>query len=131
MTVLLDTLTTALQSLGCDTQRFAFDTHSPVVMDFVDIGELLLEPEGDQLALWGRLETSVGHHFHGRADAMLEVLSEPADYLANGSLCLRQLGDACAVGGVLHGDCLAQPARLAQAIEQLHARIGQLQGLLR
>lgn len=131
MSQLFDTLTAALRSLGCDVSQFQFDTHSAVVMQFADVGELILEPGDNQVALWARLETSADQRFGHRAEELLALLSMPAEEFASGCIALRQLDDMSAVGGVLHAACLVEPPRLAQALQGFHARLGQLQALLR
>ncbi|MFG3449028.1 MULTISPECIES: hypothetical protein [unclassified Stenotrophomonas] len=131
MTSLLDTLNAALQELGCDPSRFQFDTHSSVVMGFADVGELLLDPVDDLVYLWGRLETSPAERFSNRADELLTALSAPAAHFANGCLALRQLEEGCLVGGALQPDCQRESSLLAAAIEGFHARVLELQGLLR
>jgi hypothetical protein len=131
MTTLLDTLNAALHELGCDPSRFQFDTHSSVVMGFADIGELLLDPVDDAVFLWGRLDTSPADRFSNRADDLLAALSAPAPHFANGCLALRQLDEGCLVGGALQPDCRNESGLMAGAIEGFHARVLELQALLR
>jgi len=131
MTSLLDTLNSALKELGCDPSRFQFDTHSSVVMGFADVGELLFDPVDDMVYLWGRLDTSPAERFSNRADELLTALSAPAAHFANGCLALRQLEDGCLVGGALQPDCRHESSLLAAAIEGFHARVIELQALLR
>lgn len=131
MSTLLDTLNAALHELGCDPSRFEFDTHSSVVMGFADIGELLLDPVDDAVFLWGRLDTSPSERFSNRADDLLTALSSPAPHFANGCLALRQMEQGCLVGGALQPECRTESSLLAGAIEGFHARVAELQGLLR
>ena len=46
-------------------------------------------------------------------------------------LALRQLDEGCLVGGALQPDCRHESSLLASAIEGFHARVLELQGLLR
>lgn len=131
MNALYDTLTAALQELGCDPQRFSFDTHSTVVMNFRDVGELLIDPMEEGVAVWGHLPLSVRNGFGADPAGMLAALSEPVDYLHVGALTLRQEADACLVGGVLHPSCLRDAGLLAAAIERFHAAVLDLQGRCR
>jgi len=131
MTTLLDTLNAALQELGCDPSRFQFDTHSSVVMGFADVGELLLDPVGDMVYLWGRLDTSPVDRFSNRAEELLTALCAPSAHFANGCLALRQLDQGCLVGGALQPECQHQSSLMASAIEGFHARVLELQALLR
>lgn len=131
MTHLLETLNAALNELGCDPSRFQFDTHSSVVMGFADVGELLLDPIGNDVFLWGRLETSPEARFNHRAEDLLAALCAPSAHFANGCMTLRQIDGACLVGGLLLADCQYQSSLMAQAIEGFHARVLELQALLR
>ncbi len=131
MTTLLDTLNSALKELGCDPSRFQFDTHSSVVMGFADVGELLLDPVGDMVYLWGRLDTSPSERFSNRADELLTALSAPTAHFANGCLALRQLEQGCLVGGALQPECRVESSLMAAAIEGFHARVLELQALVR
>ncbi len=131
MSHLLETLNAALQELGCDPSRFQFDTHSSVVMGFADVGELLLDPVGDAVFLWGRLDTSQELRFSSRAEELLAALSAPAPSFANGCLALRQIDDACLIGGLLQPECQHQSALMAEAIETFHGRVLEMQALLR
>ncbi len=131
MNHLLDTLNAALNELGCDPSRFQFDTHSSVVMGFADVGELLLDPVGDTVFLWGRLDTSPDMRFSNRAEELLTALSAPSVHFANGCLSLRVIDDACLVGGMLLTDCQHQSSLMAEAIESFHGRVLELQALLR
>lgn len=127
MNALYDTLTAALKELGCDPQRFSFDTHSTVVMNFRDIGELLVDPMEEGVALWGHLPLSVHNGFGPAPGGVLAAASEPVDYLHSGALTVRQEGEECLVGGVLHPACLRDAALLAAAIERFHAAVLALQ----
>ncbi len=131
MSHLLETLNAALEELGCDPSRFQFDTHSSVVMGFADVGELLLDPVGDDVFLWGRLDTSAEARFNNRAEELLAALSAPSSHFANGCLTLRQIDDACLIGGLLLVDCQRQSSLMAEAIESFHGRVLELQALLR
>ncbi|WP_294995655.1 hypothetical protein [uncultured Stenotrophomonas sp.] len=131
MNQLSQTLTDALTLLGCDPTRFDFDTHSAVVMQFADVGELILEPDEQYPSLWSRLDTSPQQRFNHRAEDLLALLSEPVGFMANGCLALRQLEDVCAVGGVLHADCVSSGMHLAEALQSFYTRVGQMQAVLR
>ncbi|WP_312317728.1 hypothetical protein [Stenotrophomonas sp.] len=131
MNHLFDTLSAALNELGCDPSRFQFDTHSSVVMGFADVGELLLDPVDDAVFLWGRLETSAESRFNNRAEELLGALSAPTAHFSNGCLSLRAIDDACLVGGMLQPECQHQSALMAEAIESFHARVLELQVMLR
>ena len=130
MNNLLETLNAALQELGCDPSRFQYDAHSSIVMGFADVGELLIDPLENGVYLWGRLDTSAEMRFNNRAEDLLSVLSAPAPHFLNGCLVLRQVEEACLVGGVLHEDCVNQSSVMAEAIETFHARVLELQALL-
>lgn len=130
MSQLFDTLCEALKSLGSDVSQFQFDTHSTVVMQFADVGEIILDPSEEQVALWARLETSSQARFNHRAEELLSLLSEPAEQFGSGCMVLRQLEDGSAVGGVLHPACQIDSSRMASAIQDFHARVITLQAVL-
>ncbi len=131
MNALYDTLTAALRELGCDPQRFSFDTHSTVVMNFRDVGELLIDPMEDAVAVWGHLQVSPGNGFGPAPGLLLGAASAPVDYLHSGAVSVRQEGDACLVGGVLHPACLREATLLASALERFHAAVLELQAACR
>lgn len=124
---LKEALCRALDQLGANSADYEFDDHSTIVMSFDDVGEIYLDPrEGEQVWLWGAID-DVGARASGPlAEALLAEVIRPVAHWDAGAMVLREDGR---MGGLLHPDCLQEPSRLAEALQDFHQCLARMQAI--
>jgi hypothetical protein len=129
MNNLKQTLSEALGMLGCDPSRFSFDDRSAIAMSFNDVGDIMLDPVGDQLWMWCALTDVRLDTLRPCAHDLLVQIATPVDYMAAGCLSLRADDDQVRVGGLVRMDYVDEARHFAAAIEGFYLRMVLLQEL--
>lgn len=132
MSNLKENLSEALRLLGSDPSAYSFDDRSSIVLQFNDVGEVIIDPdEGGWIWLWGSLAVSDAQGLAHQASQVLSHVMQPANYFAAGAWTLVNGQDVVFAGGLLTQRCVEMPMELAAALEGFHGRLGELQGLIR
>lgn len=116
-------LSDALGLLGCDASKYEFDAHSPISINFTDIGDLVLVPDGEYTWFWNQLAQGEVESLAHRADALLVRLSEAAPFMLCGALSIRSENNDIWIGGPLVPEQAGNAEALAAAIEAFHGRM--------
>ncbi len=122
-------LSDALGLLGCDAAQFSFDAHSPISINFVDIGDLVVVPDGEMTWFWNLLCSEGMDALGMRAERLLAQLAEPAPFMLCGALTLRSEVDSVWVGGVVATEATQSAEAFADAIGTFHGRVRQMKDL--
>lgn len=124
---LKETLCAALDHLGANADGFQFDDHSTIAMAFDDVGDIYLDPQpNEQVWMWGLMDEIDENARDAVAAPLLAEILRPVAHWESGAMVMR--GDG-RVGGLLHSECLADPAQLAAALQDFHECLGRLKNI--
>jgi len=124
---LKETLCAALDQLGADSGRFQFDDHSTIAMSFDDVGDIYLDPQPhERVWMWGLMDEMDDQARDALSAPLLAEVVRQVAHWESGALTLRMDGR---VGGLLHPDCVSDPAQLAAALQDFHECLGRLKNI--